>query len=82
MGAKMTIERRLAKLEARRCQRVTSHREELLEKLLRIEAKVVATGNANDRPNAPHIERAVRRYLRGEVSPQVALCDLLDGKWP
>jgi hypothetical protein len=79
MGAKMTIEKRLAKLEARTRQRGTSHREELLEKLLRIEARVVATGNAHDRPNAPLIERAVRRYLRGEVSLQTALHDLLCG---
>jgi len=49
MGAKMTIEKRLAKLEARTRQRGTSHREELLE-----------------------------RYMRGEVSPQMALHDLLD----
>ena len=82
MGAKMTIERRLAKLEARRCQRVTSHREELLAKLLRIEKRIIDSGDATDRPKAPLIERAVRRYLRGEVPPEIALRDLHEGRFP
>lgn len=80
----MTLRARLARLEAKKAPSHGSQNthEELWKRLARIEARVVASGDASDRPDAPLIERAVRRYLRGEVDPADAMQDLLAGRWP
>lgn len=87
----MTLRRRLDRLEARRAPAARDDSElvrlmrddsELMARLLKIEAHVVASGDASDRPDAPPIERAVRRYLRGEADPADALRDLVAGRWP
>lgn len=79
----MTLRRRLDRLEARKAPVAASDSlDGLAAKLSRLEAPVVASGDASDRPDAPPIERAVRRYLRGEAKPADALRDLVAGRWP
>ena len=70
----MTLRKRLARLEARKAPAAVSDGPDVLTAMLsRLEAAVVASGDAFDRPDAPLIERAVRRYLRGEADPADAL---------
>lgn len=77
----MTLEKRLAILEARKAP-AKGNRDRLLAKLARIEAVVLESGDISDRPGASLMERAVRRYLRGDATPADALRDLLAGRWP
>jgi hypothetical protein len=82
----MTLRGRINRLEARHGDNdeaeVTVARDRLLGLLARLEASVVASGDASDRPNVPLIERAVRRYLRGDASMSDALSDLAERRWP
>jgi hypothetical protein len=54
-------------------------RDRLAANLARMEAVVVASGDASDRPGASPIERMVRRYLRGDANMGDALRDLMGG---
>ena len=79
----MTLRGRIIRLEARKAPAEASGaRERLAGLLARIEGDVLASGDTLDRPEAPRIERAVRRYLRGEAEPAEALRDLVAGRWP
>lgn len=79
----MTLRGRIIRLEARKAPVAASDAcDGLAARLARIEAAVAASGDASDRPDAPLIERAVRRYLRGEAEPADALRDLVAGRWP
>lgn len=79
----MTLRRRLDRLEARKAPVAASDaRDRLAAKVAHIEAAVAASGDATDRPDAPLIERAVRRYLRGEADPADALRALVARRWP
>jgi len=70
----MTLRGRIIRLEARRAPPEASDaRERLAAMLARIEAAVVAEGDASDRPDAPRMERAVRRYLRGVITHPLAI---------
>jgi hypothetical protein len=74
---------RIFRLEARKPTIAASGtRDRLAAKLARIEAVVVASGDASDRPSASLIERTVRRSLRGDANPGDALRDLVTGRWP
>ena len=77
----MSLKNRLAKIETRWAPAKGNH-VRLLAKLAHIEAMVVASGDTSDRPDASLIERAVRRYLRGDATPADALRDLVAGRWP
>jgi hypothetical protein len=79
----MALERRLARLESRKAPLVASGaKHHLAEKLARMEVTVMASGDASDRPEAPLIERTVRRYIRGDAGIGDALRDLVAGRWP
>lgn len=79
----MTLKKRLSLLEAQLGAKYDANgHDRLAAKLARMEAAVVASGDASDRPSASLIERAVRRYLRGDVGMGDALRDLLAGRWP
>ena len=52
------------------------------ERIGRLEAHVIASGDASDDPNASPAERAVRRHLRGEAGLAEALADAAEGRWP
>ena len=80
----MTARRgRVVRLEARKPRAEDGRgREKLAGILSRIEADVLASGDASDRPGLPPMERAVRRYLRGDADPACALRDLMAGRWP
>lgn len=74
---------RVFRLEARKAPVAAPvDRDRLAAKLARTEAAVVASGDASDRPDASLIERAVRRYLRGETDPATALRDMVARRWP
>lgn len=74
---------RVFRLETRKAPVAASgNRDRLAAKLARLEAVVAASGDASDRPGASLIERAVRRYLRGDADPATALRDLVAGRWP
>ena len=78
-----TLRKRLDRLEARKAPILAyDARCRLATKLARMEAVVVASGDASDRPGASPIERTVRRYLRGDVNMGDALRDLMGGRWP
>ena len=79
----MTLRHRVTRLEAGPGARPENGRgcEKLTALLGRIEAAVLAEGDASDRPDVPPLERAVRRYLRGDADPAEALRDLVDGRW-
>lgn len=82
----MTLRQRLARLEARKGGETDAEAAgataRLVEMLGRIEAAVVASGDASDRLDASPVERAVRRYLRGDADPGEALRDMMAGRWP
>lgn len=79
----MTLRGRIIRLETRKAPVAASDaRDRLAAKLAHIEAAVMASGDASDRPDAPLIERAVRRYLRGEAELANALRDLMAGRRP
>jgi len=79
----MSLRQRVIHLETRKTPVAeTGTRDRLAAKLARMEAAVVASGDASDRPSASPMERAVRRYLRGYTTPATALRDLLAGRWP
>ncbi len=83
----MTLRKRLDRLEAQRGGTDESaDRLETIDRvaayLERIEDAVLASGDASDKPAASLIERAVRRYMRGEASLDDALCDMLARRWP
>jgi len=75
---------RIARLEGRTGPVATSDAYDgwFCAKLARIEATIVASGDAIDRPGASPIERTVRRYLRGDADMGDALRDLVAGRWP
>jgi len=74
---------RVIRLETRKTPVAESGtRDRLAAKLARMEAAVVASGDATDRPRASLMERTVRRYLRGDAGMGDALRDLLAGRWP
>lgn len=78
-----SLRERIALLERREVKPSVANRAAALgEKLARIEAMVVASGDASDKIGASLIERTVRRYLRGEAEMGDALRDLLEGRWP
>ena len=83
----MTLLRaRLARLEARKGggsdAEASGATARLVAMLGRIEAAVVASGDASDRLDASPMERTVRRYLRGDTDPGKALRDLVEGRFP
>jgi hypothetical protein len=79
----MTLRRRLFRLEARHVPACASDaRPRLAATLARIEAVVVAPGDASDCVKASPAERMVRRYLRGDVPPAQAVRDLIERRWP
>lgn len=78
----MNLTHRVARLETRKPPVESGARDRMEAKLASIEAHVVASGDASDRPSASPIERTVRRYLRRETAPTDALRDLLAGRWP
>jgi hypothetical protein len=79
----MTLQKRLTRLEGARAARNDGGaRERLHGKLMQMEAAVVASGDASDRPGASPIERMVRRYLRRDVDMGEALRDKIAGRWP
>jgi hypothetical protein len=79
----MALKRRSARLESRKGPPVASDaKHRLAEKLARMEAAVMASGDASDRPEASLIERTVRRYIRGDAGIGDALRDLVAGRWP
>jgi hypothetical protein len=71
---------RLEKIMAR--PKASDAKDRLAEKLARMEAVVVASGDVSDRAGASLIERTVRRYLRGDADVGEALRDVLAGRWP
>ena len=74
---------RIARIEGRDAPCNPAERDDwLCDKLARIEAVVVASGDASDRLDASPIERTVRRYLRGDADMGDALRDLVAGRWP
>lgn len=74
---------RIARLEGRKAPPcLTNSAAKLGEKLARLEAFVVASGDASDKIGASLMERTVRRYLRGEAEMDDALRDLVEGRWP
>jgi len=74
---------RVFRLEARKAPVAASEaRKRLAAKLARMEAVVVASGDASDRPGASFMERTVRRYLRGDADMGDALRDVIGGRWP
>ncbi len=78
-----TLRTRLDRLEKRNAPAPgAADDSELAEKLARVEAAVVASGDAADRLDASPVERAVRRYLRGEATLADALGDLVKGNAP
>lgn len=82
----MRLRRRVARLEARPGARTeaaeAASRRRLFDELLRIERFVIATGDASDNPRASPMERAVRRWVRGDATIKDALADLAAGRWP
>lgn len=52
----------------------------LAARLARIEETVVQSGDASDKPDAAPVERAVRRYLRGDANIADALRGITDLK--
>jgi len=71
---------RVFRLEAHKAPVAASDvRDRLAAKLARMEAVVVASGDASDWPSASPIERTVRRYLRGDADMGDALRDLMGG---
>lgn len=78
-----TLRTRLDRLEKRNAPAPgATDDSELAAKLARVEASVVASGDAADRLDASPIERAVRRYLRGDTDMADALRDLVERRWP
>jgi hypothetical protein len=49
---------------------------EFIDKLARLKAAIVRSGDLSDRPNQSPAERTVCRWLRGEGDPVDLLCEL------
>ncbi|SDW65319.1 hypothetical protein SAMN04488238_1036 [Roseicitreum antarcticum] len=79
----LKLANRLSRLERARVTRPDNGaRDRLGAKLSQMEAVVVASGDASDRPGASPIERMVRRYLRREADMSEALRDTVARRWP